>query len=258
MSCPAIPTESTPSRGRATQPFLFEITGGPSATADSPTVAYYTGKQIQLGWAGTTYAAGGMTGISLYDPARDKVGLQDGNQTLADGDWVYAQYDNLSQRWVILQGTYWKIRRIQLTADMVSGSCSAKVLAWDGAAYSVTGTAFTVYDVPGQFDAAISGNKGYAIYEPDRGVWEALYIGVASTSFRRIEFTLPSAITATDLSIADCPVVATWYGTSPGDTVSVYNDYGWEADAGAQGVADYRPTDSHWVIMLLPCATGSS
>ena len=174
MSCTPIPADSTPFSGSVQKPWLFQITSGPSYTSDTPAVPYYTGTRVQL--SSGLYATSTPTGVVLYDPTRDKLNGENGNQELATGDWVYAQYDNDTQRWVILQGSFFKIRRIALASNMSGGSASANVVEWNGSAYVTTGSTFTVYDSMNCFPTAISGLYGFAVYEPDRAVWEAIFI----------------------------------------------------------------------------------
>lgn len=174
MSCTSIPVDPTPFRGAVDRPWLFQVTAGPSFTSDTVPVPYYTGTRVQL--SAGAYGTSTPTGVLLYDPTRDKSGNENGNQELSNGDWVYAQYDEDTQRWCILQGSFPKIRRIQLTSDMSSGAANAKLLTWSGSAYATTGSDFTVRDSLGCFSTAISGLAGFAIYEPDRSLWEAIYI----------------------------------------------------------------------------------
>lgn len=81
--------------------------------------------------------------------------------------------------------------------------------------------------------------------------------GGASTS-RWITFTTASALLATDASQASCPVALVWEGADPGTTVTVYNELGFEADAGVDGYAKFCPPDSKWKIVIIPCPAGSS
>lgn len=224
MSCPAIPADPTPFRGLAARPLLFQITAGPSFTGDSPVIPYYTGTRVQIAAGATTYALSVPTGVALYDPTLDRVGGQEGNQELADGDWVYAQYDQDTQRWVILQGSHFKIRRIQLTSDMSSGSCSAKVLAWNSSAYAVTGSSFTVYDSQSAFPTAISGLNGFAIYEPDRAAWEIVFVPSGLTYI---------GVLAGALSAGGSATVNRYTGT-PGSEASTGTDtvYDWMMKSG--------------------------
>lgn len=204
---------------------LFQITGGPSATSDSPTVAYYTGSRVQIGWGNTTYSVSSIfTGVSLYDPARDKRGSENGNQTLSTGDWVVAMYDPDTQRFVILQGSYFKFRRVQLTSNMSSGSCNAKVLAWNGSAYATTGSDFTVYDSQSAFPTAISGLNGFAIYEPDRAVWELVFVPSGQSFIGILNGTLAYGSSAT----------ATIYTGTPGSETGAYTKtvYPWMMNTG--------------------------
>ena len=78
------------------------------------------------------------------------------------------------------------------------------------------------------------------------------------TQFRRITFTTASALLASDASQDDCPVALVWYGPDPGTTVTVYNELGFQADAGVDGYADYSPPDDKWKIIIIPCPAGSS
>lgn len=202
MACPTIPVDPSPWRGNLGRPWLFQITSAPSFTSDSPPVPFYTGTRVQL--SGATYALSVPTGVALYDPTRDKLNAENGNQELSSGDWVFAQYDDDTQRFVILQGSFFRVRRIQLTANMSGGSASAKLLAWNGSAYAVTGSAFTVYDSANGFASAISGLNGFAVYEPDRGVWEVLYLPASSAGYIGV---LTQALV---------------YGTTTGATCNIY------------------------------------
>lgn len=239
MACPTIPADPSPWRGKAGTPWLFQITSAPSFTGDSPPVPYYSGTRVQL--SGTTYALSAPTGVLLYDPTRDKLNTENGNQELSSGDWVVAQYDEDSQRFVILQGSFFKIRRIQLTSNMSSGSASAKLLAWNGSAYAVTGSAFTVYDSLGGFSSAISGLNGFVVYEPDRGVWEILYLPISSTGYIGV---LTQSLN---------------YGTTTGATCNIYTGSpGSEAASGSTTVfpwmmstGDSIPTNTEVVLVTV-------
>lgn len=82
--------------------------------------------------------------------------------------------------------------------------------------------------------------------------------GGKGAQFRRVTFTTASALLATDASQASCPVVLVWYGADPGSTITVWNELGFEADAGVDGYADYSPPDGKWKIIIIPCPAGSS
>lgn len=73
-----------------------------------------------------------------------------------------------------------------------------------------------------------------------------------------ITFATSAALLASDASQANCPVVLVWEGTSPGSTVTVYNELGWEADAGVDGYAKLCGYDGKWKIIIVPCPAGAS
>lgn len=73
-----------------------------------------------------------------------------------------------------------------------------------------------------------------------------------------ITFTTAAALLATDASQASCPVVLVWEGPDPGSTVTVYNELGFEADAGVDGYAKKCAADGKWKIVIIPCPAGSS
>jgi hypothetical protein len=73
-----------------------------------------------------------------------------------------------------------------------------------------------------------------------------------------ITFTTSAALLASDASQDDCPVELVWEGADPGDTVTIYNELGFESDASISGYAKKCAADGKWKIIIIPCPAGSS
>jgi hypothetical protein len=83
-------------------------------------------------------------------------------------------------------------------------------------------------------------------------------VELQNNSFKRVTFITPTALT-NQASLASCAVVLDWFDNAGGGTqITVYNEMGWQADAGVAGYADYRPVDGKWILMLIPCPAGNS
>lgn len=79
-----------------------------------------------------------------------------------------------------------------------------------------------------------------------------------ATSVKWVSFITSSALT-NQATLAGCSVVLDWYANTGGITqVDVFNELGWQADAGVLGYAAYRPADAKWVIIEIPCPAGNS
>lgn len=149
------------------------------------------------------------------------------------------------------------LRRYRLTETLTAGGSAAAVfVAWDAAdgEYEDTTQTFTLYS----FSSATGseGDKGYCYYSADRQRWEAI-ANASGAGIKKVTFVLPEALT-TQAFVGGCPVVNDWYSNSGVTSVEVYNEAGWQGDAGAEGYAEYRPSDNTWPITLLPCPQGSS
>lgn len=150
------------------------------------------------------------------------------------------------------------LRRYELTADLTAGgSADAKFVKWDDTAedYADAGQRFTLYSFATATGS--NGSQGYCAYFPDRGQWEILEAGGGGADVRRIRFMLPQALSG-QASVANCPVIQDWYSNAGANSVTVWNEDGWESDAGAEGLADWNPYEGKWVIILLPCPSGTS
>lgn len=73
-----------------------------------------------------------------------------------------------------------------------------------------------------------------------------------------ITFTTAAALLASDASQASCPVALVWEGADPGSTLTIYNELGFEADAGVDGYAKLCKADGKWKIVIIPCPAGTS
>lgn len=93
-----------------------------------------------------------------------------------------------------------------------------------------------------------------AIWSPVSNRWEKLT--AEANGF--ITFTTSAALLAGDASQDDCPVVLVWEGPNPGDTLTIYNELGFEADAGVDGYAKFCAADGKWKLIIIPCPAGSS
>lgn len=150
------------------------------------------------------------------------------------------------------------LRRYRLTETLTAGGSAAAVfVAWDAAdgEYEDTTQTFTLYS----FSTATGseGDKGYCYYSADRQRWEALIAGGGTVTIKKVTFVLAEALTS-QAFVSDCPVVNDWYSNAGVDEITAYNEAGWQGDAGAEGYAEYRPSDGQWVITLLPCPQNSS
>ncbi|HEY5313824.1 MAG TPA: hypothetical protein VIK18_14950, partial [Pirellulales bacterium] len=74
---------------------------------------------------------------------------------------------------------------------------------------------------------------------------------------KKVTFIASSAIT-TQGTISGCAIVNDWFGNAGATTIDAFNEMGWQADAGAEGYAEWRPSDSKWIITLIPCPQGTS
>ena len=161
------------------------------------------------------------------------------------------------------------IRRYKLNATLsAGGNAAAYWVVWnptnsdyeaqDGGGSPARPTdSFNLYSGPNNFTGS-KGDFGYAAYFPDRGQWEAIGGGGSSTTVKWVSFVTSSALT-NQASLSGCAVVLDWYGNTGGITqVDVTNEMGWQADAGVLGYAAYRPADSKWILMLIPCPAGNS
>lgn len=149
------------------------------------------------------------------------------------------------------------LRRYELTAALsAGGSASAKFIKWDSddEEYADAGQTFTLYS--GNSEATGNdGDKGLCCYFADRGQWEVIAGGGGGV--KKVTFVLPMALTS-QASVSGCPVLNDWYSNAGTTSITALNEAGWQADAGAEGYAEYRPSDGQWVITLLPCPQGSS
>lgn len=152
------------------------------------------------------------------------------------------------------------IRRYKLTASLSAGGSAAAVFEqWDRNAspspkYDDTSQTFTLYSGPNKATGN-SGDYGYCAYFADRGQWEVIAGGGAGV--KKVTFVLPMALT-NQASVSGCPVLNDWYSNAGATQITVNNEAGWQGDAGAEGYAEYRPSDGTWPITLLPCPQGSS
>lgn len=156
-----------------------------------------------------------------------------------------------------------ELRRFQLLdALSAGGSAAAKVLVWDitDAKYETSTETITVYSV--NQAAGPSGSQGVCRFAPDRrdsggGVWEVVEAMGGTPTVKRVRFMLPSALNG-QASVANCPIIQDWYGNAGATQITAWNEDGWVSDAGSEGLADWNPAEAKWVIILLPCATGTS
>jgi hypothetical protein len=106
--------------------------------------------------------------------------------------------------------------------------------------------------------------KGFAGFTIEGGVNAGLTIVLtrgraASAKAAYINFTLPSALAATDASKATCTVNSYWGGgANPGSSVTVYNqaassNYIFAAGSGKHGVASYDPAADKYRIINMEC-----
>lgn len=150
------------------------------------------------------------------------------------------------------------LRRYELTAQLAPGGSAAAVFVqWDAkeSEYDDTAQSFTLYSL-----ATVKGNvgdRGYCWYASDRGQWEALDAGGASNTVKKVTFVASAAL-VNQAYLDDCPIVNDWYSNAGVTEINAYNEAGWQCDAGAEGYAEWRPSDQTWVITLLPCPQNSS
>lgn len=105
----------------------------------------------------------------------------------------------------------------------------------------------------------VKGQSGFNVFnQPTEGRVLVMQQSAGGAVFRVIRFQLPSALTSSTASVADCPVIRVASGADPGATVTVTNEDGWESDAGSQGWAFLDNSTNEWIIFVVPCATGSS
>ena len=150
------------------------------------------------------------------------------------------------------------VRRMQLTSALTAGgNAQAQFVFWDipSTSYKPQGTAITIYSYKNA--AGSTGDQLDVAYRPDSQRWEVIEakVGVGNGF---ITFTTAAALLASDASQASCPVVLVWEGNNPGSTVTVYNELGWEADAGVDGYAELCSADGKWKIIIVPCPAGAS
>lgn len=75
--------------------------------------------------------------------------------------------------------------------------------------------------------------------------------------FKRVRFALSQALTSQTV-VPGCAVLQDWFNNAGATSVDVHNEDGWQSDAGSEGLADWNPAESAWVIILLPCPAGTS
>jgi hypothetical protein len=110
--------------------------------------------------------------------------------------------------------TSFQVRRIELTGALSSGSSNAKFLEWNGSAYVVSGSDFTVYDAWDAWAHALTGDQGFIAYDTVRDVWLVQWL---DSPFHR-DVTLTGALTSGG-STTGTDV------TSTSQTMTVYGQY---------------------------------
>jgi hypothetical protein len=196
--------------------WLFEITSAtPSLTGGGESVRYWAARRVRLDSAGQ-YAADLPDAVDLYDPTGR--GSTTSNARFRAGEWAWATFNEDSGRWEIVRGPD-ITQRIELTTDMTSGSASAKLLIYSGGAYSVTGSAFTVFDPLNKFRGAKAGYRGVILWQSDRGVRELLQL---QHKARWITGTLSASLTTANNTVAAAKDDF-WDGEDPGVIGTVTN-----------------------------------
>lgn len=136
--------------------------------------------------------------------------------------------------------------RIQLTSAVSGGAANAKLYRWNGGSYAAGGSAFEVFDTFDRWSHAKSGDRGYAIYDPDR---EAFTINWLNTlSIRRFDFTTGSLGSGGSITIDGYEI----WGDNV-DTSKVLN-----GSSGNALTAYYDHSDHRWIAFnTVKCAAGA-
>lgn len=104
----------------------------------------------------------------------------------------------------------------------------------------------------------VKGQSGFNVFnQPTEGRVLVMQQSVAA-DWLVVRFQLPSALTSSTASVDSCQIVRVAAGAFTDTTATVYNEDGWESDAGSQGWAFKDQTTGHLIIFVVPCATGSS
>lgn len=134
-----------------------------------------------------------------------------------------------------------------------SSGTTYKLQDWDGSNYV---DAPLAAGVPTSEREITVENPGIA-----RAIWSAAanrFEKLSAEANGWITFTTASALLASDASQDDCPVALVWEGADPGDTLTIYNELGFEADAGVDGYAKKCAADGKWKLVIIPCPAGAS
>lgn len=146
-----------------------------------------------------------------------------------------------------------------LAADKSGSSAVATVTRYWGTQSDIQNppvdgsSQLTVYDEPVIFPRALNGAKGIAALDVTNNKYRIVQCQQLTT---RISGTLDSTLSAGDASFTEATYTVgddSPFNQSPTGTLTIYNVFGWDADAGALFKAEWNKTTGHWELYQVEC-----